>query len=374
MADREPVLREVLLEDCDAVAALKQRVGMSLDSQQNWQRLWKNNPALSVRHLKLSMGWVLEVEDRIVGYIGSIPLLCRYGDETLLAAAATGFAVDPAHQHRGYGTSLASAFFKQGNVDMLLNTTANEAAGRIFQLFRGSAVPQKGYDKVLFWVLDPCGFLTAVLRWKKINPALERISGKLFGILLRGDIAVRKRSPYMITRSTDVGLLDIDDIGDEFDDLWCRKLHEGKRLLSYRTAEVLRWHFEKPVTGHKAKVVCSYVSGKLAGYAVIMREDSTQIGLTRSRIVDIFAERDDPQVIDQLLLASYEYAKDDGSHVLEMIGFPRAIREQFLTCNPYSRKLPSWPYFYKVLNGSVGKQLENEDAWYACSFDGDASL
>src|SRR5438128_9597477 len=63
--------REVRLSDFEAIATLKQRLGLGPDSRENWQRLWRKNPALGDRHVQSCMGWILEVGEKIVGYLGS---------------------------------------------------------------------------------------------------------------------------------------------------------------------------------------------------------------------------------------------------------------------------------------------------------------
>jgi hypothetical protein len=145
-------------------------------------------------------------------------------------------------------------------------------------------------------------------------------------------------------------------------------------LLGYRTAESLRWHFSAPEDGKVVKMLCSRRGGRLAGYAVVAQERATQAGLVRSRILDVFVERDDNEIISELFSAAYDLAQREGSHVLELCGFPKEIREVFVSLNPYSRQLPSCPYFYKVFEGGIQMDLADESLWYASPFDGDASL
>src|SRR5271163_619436 len=70
-------LREALFSDFPAVAELKRKWGLASDSPENWDRLWRRNPAFG--QLPHPMGWVLEAEGRIVGYLGNITQLYRYG-------------------------------------------------------------------------------------------------------------------------------------------------------------------------------------------------------------------------------------------------------------------------------------------------------
>ena len=60
--------REVRFSDFENVARLKERAGLPKDNQENWRRLWQQNPAMSAAESQLSMGWVLDTAQGIVGY------------------------------------------------------------------------------------------------------------------------------------------------------------------------------------------------------------------------------------------------------------------------------------------------------------------
>jgi len=293
-----------------------------------------------------------------------------------MGATAAWYAVHP--QYRGYGLALAAEFFKQKNVDIWLNTTANEASSKIFQAFQARPVPQEGYTTAYFWVLRPHAFLKAALRKVTRRQDVARVGGALASPFLWADIAIRRRKPWAESRRSptrgDISILDVTDLDEEFDGLWSRKLKEGKRLLALRTRETLRWHFDRSGTGDRVKVLCARRTGRLIGYAIIAREQSVEIDLVRTRIVDIFVEKDEPEIVDRLLSAAHDYATGDGSHVLDVRGFPKNIRQRFLAGKPYSRELPSCTYFYKVLDEGLRRDLTRSDAWYASLFDGDASL
>jgi hypothetical protein len=369
---REPVLREVAFEDFRGVEALAAQIGLGSALPERWRRMWRDNPALQAGGAELPMGWVLEVGKTIVGYLGCIPLLYDYDGRTLLAVAASAFGVLP--PYRGYSLKLAAAFYRLGAPDLFLNTTANEAAGKVSRLFGASPIPQRDYDRVLFWVLQAPAFLGAYLRKLKYGSLTASMAGHLLSGLLRCEMKLRERGPHRTTNAADLDLLEPHRIGSEFDDLWHRKTHERKRLLGYRTAQVLRWHFGWLPHFQRGTIIAARRAGKLAGYAAIIREQVAEVGLIRSRVVDIIVERDDQQVLDQLLERAYQLAESDGSHVLELWGFPKNVRERFLAWNPYSRPVPAWPFFYKVRNSQLRSELQAEDIWYASLYDGDGSL
>ena len=121
-------VREVRFSDFDAVAKLKQRWGLNADSLENWKRLWRRNPALMHGEIKRPIGWVLDADGEVVGYLGNISLQCRYGDKTLTAVTSHGYVVDG--PYRAVALSLASAFFRQKSVDLYISTAQSGLLAR----------------------------------------------------------------------------------------------------------------------------------------------------------------------------------------------------------------------------------------------------
>src|SRR5271165_4723696 len=163
-------LREAQFSDYAAVTELKGRWGLTTDSMENWERLWVRNPALARLPVRRPIGWVLETDSGIVGYLGNISSTYSYGDKSLNAVTSSGLAVDPAY--RAVSLSLVSAFYRQEAADLFLVTTAIPAVGRIARVFKSEPLPQADYETVLFWVLQPHPFAQAVARKLKLRPAL----------------------------------------------------------------------------------------------------------------------------------------------------------------------------------------------------------
>ena len=67
-------------------------------------------------------------------------------------------------------------------------------------------------------------------------------------------------------------------------------------------------------------------------------------------------------------------ARADGSHILELVGFPARIRARFAAGQAYMRPLPVWQFWYKAVSKKLHERLQDEDVWYGSSYDGDASL
>jgi hypothetical protein len=318
------------------------------------------------------MGHVLEAKGRIVGYHGSIPLLYRYGDRTLLAATGTSLVVDA--QYRFHGMSLVGAFWRQENIDLLMVSTAVESLGKMSRLFRAETLPQPDYDTVLFFVLNSRHFANAVVKKLGVREGMSGLAAWVGSLSLRIESTIHGRGPGSLQRKLHVTKIRMDHIGDEFDDLWQRKLTEKPRLLADRSAAVLRWHFTTPGNDERTRVLCCHLHGCLVGYAIAQYTMDRDTGLRRCSIVDMLIDGNAPDVAENLLATAYSDAQDSGADVFEILGFPQNLRGILLRWRPYLRKYPAFPFFYKTRDRALGRVLTAEDVWYATPFDGDTTL
>jgi len=366
-------LRPARFTDFAGVAQLKQRWHLHADSLENWERLWHENPALASHGTERPIGWVLEAKGAIVGYLGNISLLYRYGGRTLTAVTAHGLVVDT--PYRAMGVTLVAAYFRQKAVDLFVSTSAIEAVGKIALAFKASPVPQPDYDTALFWVLRPYSFARVLMRKLQTSPALTQIGAAIGAIVIGADKFVRRRWPNK-ARSGDLSIstINFDQIDEAFETLWIEKQLEGNRLLADRTPVALRWHFEIPGDRGSARVLCCRRNQELVGYTIVRNDTKPENGLRSSIVADMIAKNDDPEIVKALLTASYKYAKDSGSDILEMLGFPSAIRNVASKWNPYRRKYPACPFYYKAADPQLHQELANGAVWYASPFDGDATL
>lgn len=362
-------LREADWSDFENITELKRRGGIVVDPIENWERLWWRNPALQ-QVKSPAIGWVLEAQGKIVGYLGNIPLLYRYGSRTLAAVTGTGFVVDP--EYRAASLTLDSAFYRQKSVDLHLATTAIEAVGKLAIAFRSSALPQPEYDSVLFWVLRSYPFAKALV--KKLDSPLPGVGAVLASLAVQSDVLLRRRRPDQCSAEFGIREIRVNEIGDEFQAFWCDKLKEGLRLYADRSAAMLRWHFEIPGQKGTTRILACYRRGDLAGYAVIRNEMERRNGLRRTLMADLMARQDDAEVVRALFVAAFEHARLAESDILEVVGFPQNVRRILSESKPYVRKLPACPFYYRANDPLMHAALADSSAWYACAYDGDATL
>jgi hypothetical protein len=369
---RSVAIREAQFSDFNGVQDLTLRLGQGPDSEENWKRLWVSNPAISEAKAPSRIGWVLQESDKIVGFLGSIPLLYEFEGRTLLAAATCRLAVDQAYRSQTH--LLVASFFRQKGFDLFVNSTATESAGKMMKASKAAEIPQKDYGTVLFWVLDTKSFATAVFH-KMEAGSVFTIAGSVLGSLaLKGDIALRRRLPGRSSGSYSVVQMDVNEMGSEFEELWSEKSREASHLIAKRTPEIMRWHLIPPQNRRPAKVLACKSGGCLAGY-IIVRQDPIELsGLRRSLVADLIVKNDDEGAIGALFSAACDYSKSAGSHVLDVMGFPGNIRQILTKWKPYVRKYPACPFFYKATDRELYQKLADEAVWYATPFDGDATL
>jgi hypothetical protein len=357
-----PRLREAQFSDFKAVTELKRRWLLTPYSFENWERLWHHNPALGQMQSKCPIGWVLEADGAVVGYLGNIPVIYRYGDRTLTAVTGHGLVVDPLY--RAVGLSLVAAFYRQKSADLYLTTTAIDAVGKIALGFKSAPLPQPDYDTVLLWVLQPYPFAQAKLKKLNLSPALSQIGSIFVSLAVATDKILRRRWPRRSSMPYAISEITLSEIGDDFQALWIKKLNEGPRLLADRSPAALRWHFDIPGDKGTTRVLCCHQNGELLGYAVIRHEAPHELyGLRRSSIADTLVAQDDPTVVEALWFAAYDRAKSAGSHVLEVLGFPQRIRRACFQWNPYQRKYPACTFYYKAADPMLHKALSDDMAW-----------
>jgi hypothetical protein len=364
--------REVEFSDFEQVAALKKRCGLSADSIQNWDRLWRDNPAMHRAHGPLALGWVLETRGKIVGYLGSIPLLYQHGQEELVAATASGFAVDPVY--RAFCVGLVASFYHQRNIDLFLNTTAIESVGRLAKAFRAEVLPQEDYDVVLFWILNPAGFANALCKKIGVSGPMEAI-GKIVGsVSLKVETALRARHPLPRKGNFQISNGPVSNISTDFEDIWQRTLEGEPRMMADRHPSRLAWHFNVPNGRHEIHVLRCEKQGRMFGYAILRMETEPRSELYRCLLADMLVEGDDPSAIESLLATAYDLARDAGCHLFEILGFPVKLRRVFQKGRPYMRRFPAPPFYFKAKNPSLHQRLRNPECWYASPFDGDTTL
>lgn len=366
-ADKPAVatVRPSTLSDLDGINALWSRAGFCAMDRADYEHRYAHNPADPRPQDQRTTGWVMDAAGTIVGSIGNIYSAYEFNGRRLLAASAHAVAVD--EPYRKQSLPLLASFFRQGNTDLLLSTTANEAASKVYSAFKSVRVPHPDYDQVMYWITRYSGFLRA-------------------GLVHRGKIGASKLAPLAWpglwiadwSRRSIGGDASrtrvLDQFDDRFDALWEKLRQRPDRLLAVRDRQSLAWHFEEGRRQGRLGLVALEDAGAITGYVVLLRRDAPSIGLTRYGIADLQVVRDDAGDVRALLSGALQLARRQGVHVVEATGFEPFKHDVLESTRPRRRTSPSWPFLYKAQKPEWSEALSRASAWDPCPYDGDASF
>jgi hypothetical protein len=308
-------------------------------------------------------------DDEIVGCVSNIPLAYEFDNQPLVGATSRSLVVDT--RYRPYSYSLLGCFFNQKNVDVFVNTTVNEKASKLHEVFQALQVPAGVWDQSAFWITNYSGFAASLLARRELRRSRALSHPLSAGLFLKDALGGnRLRIPQ---DSTDVGFCEQFD--DRFDVFWemLRKTGTG-RLLATRSREVLNWHFKHALSGSKVWIVTASEGAELSAYAIFCRQDNPEVGLERVRLIDFQALPGQIGLLEPILHRALRRCQKEGVHMLEAIGFASNKRRIIDSINPQSRKLTSWRFFYKANEPGLAEKLKDPKVWDPTGFDGDSSL
>jgi hypothetical protein len=371
-SSKSATLREVRFEDYLPIAALASKFHLQTESYAGWTHLWVNNPAYREIKDKFPIGWVLENRDgAISGYLGNIPLYYEFEGKRLLAAAGRSWVVETAY--RLYSPLLLETYFLQQNVDLFMNTSINSKSAPAYSMFEGVPVPVGDWDRTRFWITSPRGFAESLLRNKSWAMARALSYPLSAGIFLRNQL----RPKRLKKNSNKVRVFSPAGFDDRFDVFWAalRKKKSGM-LLAVRSREVLDWHFKFALLQNAAWVYAVEGDSALAAYAVFLRQDNPEFGLTRVRLADFqcLDQEQAPALLTAMLQVAFDRCRQESIHMLELIGLPPHLEKEVERASPETRQLLNWMYCYKARDPVLAQKLKSAAVWEPALFDGDCTV
>jgi hypothetical protein len=363
---RLPRLRQACFDDYEQIASLESRNGFQPKKREEWHHLWSNNPAYRDGW---PIGWVLENQTGdLVGSLGNIPLLCEFQGKSLITVTGHAWAVDA--PYRSYSLLLTSQFFKQKSVDLLVNTTVGAQASSAHTVFGAARVPVPGWDESLFWITHYQGFAESLLATKCV-PLRTAISyPAAFALFVKDVIPHRHRQADRFGE-----VVVCSDFDERFDAFWqCLKSMHSHLLLMDRSRRVLQWHYHYALVQKDLWIFTANRGSQLVAYAIFYRQDRPEYGLKRMRLADFQSLEAESEWLSPMLELALQKCRQEGLHMLEIIGL--SVEKQRIVSRfaPYKRKLPSWMYFYKPKRNDLEHDLKNPMVWDPCCYDGDSSL
>ncbi|WP_440952386.1 hypothetical protein [Methanococcoides sp. FTZ1] len=305
------IIRPVNEKDFSELAdLLKEGLGVPTEIwKRRFDMWWTNNPWMDQA---IPYGWVIEEdESEIVGFLGNIPVKYQIKGEDDIAVAATSLYVRPSV--RGVTSiRLTLSFDRQEHFRLLLHTTPNEVAAKIYSKFGASEmdVPFKNME---YWHIRDYGkmydlYVQTNLTSHSLRPLIEAsvFPIKLISPFFRWftDKMSFKLQPdhYKCSVAT--------DCDDSFTELWEKNRKENVTTLC-RDAETLRWlYFSEAVADKRYVVRCvDTQNGELVGYLVfdiVLSEKD----IKTMQMKDAYVPHLDKKVIRSLIAFSVDLAKE----------------------------------------------------------------
>jgi hypothetical protein len=365
---KPPKLREVSFEDYSQIASLAAKFDLHTESYPAWTHLWANNPACRAAQSGIPIGWVLDVDGVIAGYLGNIALSYHLEGRTYLAATTRAWVVDT--PYRSYSPLLLATYFQQRNVDLFLSTTVNSQSEAAYSSFQSTRVPVGAWDRTLFWITNYRGFISSYLR-KSASSLAQPLSYPLSaGLYLRDQI----RESHLLKGA--IPIVPAACFDDRFQPFWEQlRAQKSRMLIADRSQEALDWHFKFALQQNRAWIYTVDGKSGLIAYAVFLRYDFPQVGLTRMRLADFQCVAENSQsILTAMLATASERCREESIHMFELVGVTPALEKGLQSASPHGRPLGSWLSYYKANNASLAGVLKNPNVWEPSLFDGDSSL
>jgi hypothetical protein len=367
-SSRFPAIREATFEDYPQIAALSSRYLPSTPNTfEEWQHLWSNNPVYDALKGKWPIGWVLESENQVLGYIGNIPFQFELHNRKILAAVGCAYVVD--QRCRAYAMLVADHFFNQKGAELVLSTSTNPESYEVFRMLEAVRVPVGAWDRTGMWITDYPGFAAGWMKrkgWPWAWP-LNHLLGSAMFFREKVDRSLAEHPQPMEVTSCS-------GFDEGFDVFWQElKSQNPDKLLALRDRESLTWHFKRALLGNKLWIATVTKDSRLISYGVLIRKERQSTGTARMLFVDFQAIEDPVTSFASVLTWALRRCRQEGIQTLENIGLHLGTQDigHFA---PYIRQRPAWSYLYKSHNPSLTKTLADPEVWAPSSFDSDTTM
>jgi hypothetical protein len=369
MSTMRHTLRAATFDDVEPVAELLREVAFKARSEAGWRWLFRDNPVHRRQDPPPQMGWVLEREGTLQGYLGNVHLEYVLDGKPLRAATCTSYYVRPGS--RAESTRLMSVFFRQQGIDLFLSTTANALSEPIYRLFKAVVPEDPSFSRGLVWIADDRAALRDTLAQvgvpRGLASSLAEIASPASRLVRRvtGFATVPRHESYEA-----VQMLGLHDLDERFDRLWDR-LASASGLRVRRDAASLRWYFSDPDAGG-VPVLFTVTDGEgLVGYAAAARHRPPGVKSTQMRILDMVVRPGGERAVPPLLRAVLAHARESGVGLVYSAPCGGVLAEQLGALHPYSHRHAYAAHFLRAAPRTATASLTAPGIWHATALDGD---
>jgi hypothetical protein len=361
-------LRPATFADVAPVAALLREAKFKARSEAGWRWLFHDNPAHRRQDPPPPMGWVLDRDGALDGYLGNVHLDYVLDGKPVRAATCTSYYVRP--EARSESTRLMSAFFRQPGVELYLSTTANAQSDPIYRLYKAAVPEDASFAHGLVWIADDSAVLRDGLAALGVPRALARGTAAVVAPISRLTRALVGFAHAPRRDAESVVRLRPAEIDGRFDALW-ERVASAPGLRVRRDSESLRWYLSDPDAGGEPAIFALSDGQGIAGYAAAARHRPPGASALQLRLLDVLVRPGAERAIPALLAAVVRHAREIGAGLVYSAPCGAALAAEFKRLRPYAHRHDYAAHFLRAAARGDTAQLTRAGVWQASALDGD---
>lgn len=327
-----------------------------------WNRYSINNPFYNHFLEEVLFGWVLEHNDNIVGFFGTIPRIYHLNKEMIPVSIASQWVIEK--EYRKYSYLLKDKYFLDNPIATKLVTSASKATGKIFKNYQGFKVPCNNLQNVYVIPLNltrSIEFLFSkfpLLKW-----ILTRIS-KIIPWYLQF-----KTIPHKYTLSE----FNINHNSHQVEQFWNLYLTKNSKFIANRNFETMNWYYNSGKLYQNIISLVLYDSfNEITGFAsVINAPVMGNDNVKRYILIDILVHN--PKLKRDILKGVLKYLHEHNVDILE-IQLPGMVTRIDIPAISVIRKLANFPAYFQTSCKNLETHLQKSSNWQLSCFDGDSTL
>jgi hypothetical protein len=360
------LVREVKFEDLDQVDSfLIKNQEDSIDIQ-TLKKIFLKNPHTE-KFKEIPLGWLIEVDNDIVGFVGNIPKLYKKKDKYFFVSIFTTWVVNK--NYRFSSMLLLTKYLKQSNIDLFINTTANVEAYKAWKAIGAEEIPLKSVGEVEFHIINTENFLKSFFNKKKIrlNIVFIKLFSIIFKIIFYFKINFHKiyqnKYEYIITHKID----------DELNNFIKTNNVNNKYFGELISKETLSWNIDCRTKNNKYWITKIYDQKKLAGFSICFGNINKVNGHKKCFLGFVLLnENNDESYFSSLIKLCISESKNNNYDSIEFKNFNKKYKNYLKKFFFFKREYKNKPYLYKLgKNYKDSIDFTDESNWNVSLLDGD---
>ena len=357
-------LREVTFEDYTKIKKLVTKSKKNIQDYESWKKIWSTNPLLK-KGYKIPLGWIIEKNQEVVGYLGNFPKVLKHNDKEYLASCITTWVVDD--QYRSVSILLINQFFNQKEIDIFICTTAKSAVNKIWKALGAMEMPLVSCQEVEFVILNSKKFINGYIK-KKFN--LPNFFTYLFILLFKMTFIHKLNFRHFSKINHNYKIL---DRVDEDIHAFLKKIDANNyRIKENKNKDWLSWNIERRILDKEVWSVKIFDKNSIIGYCLCIGENLNHIDLKRVYLADLeILDENNTEAFKDLIKISILESKKRNYDVIEFKNLNNYKKKFLKKFNFFKRKFKSNPYLYKFKENSKNFTYQDHDLWDISLLDGD---